>query len=93
MTPLTKPLKRELAIRDRVYVVTLSPDSIKVTPKGKRKGLELRWDELMSGEAALATALNASLGALSAPAQTSATTTAGKRPKAARRAATSRQSR
>ena len=79
MTPLTKPLKRELTLHDRSYVVTLSPDSIKVTPKGKRKGLELRWDELLSGEAALATALNASIRTLSVPARTSVTPKVRKR--------------
>jgi len=31
-------------------------------PKGKRNGLELAWKVLVSGEAALATALNASVG-------------------------------
>jgi len=30
-------------------------------PKGKRKGHGLSWDALVSGEAALAAALNASL--------------------------------
>jgi hypothetical protein len=30
-------------------------------PKGRRKGYELAWSALVSGEAALATALNASL--------------------------------
>ena len=31
--------------------------------KGRRKGLEIRWADLVSGEAALATALNATLTA------------------------------
>ncbi|MCS3747590.1 hypothetical protein FHY18_003201 [Xanthomonas arboricola] len=30
--------------------------------KGKRKGVSLRWDALVNGDAALAVALNASLG-------------------------------
>jgi hypothetical protein len=34
VTPLTKPLKRELTVHNRLYVVTLPPQSIKVTPKG-----------------------------------------------------------
>lgn len=42
-------------------MVTLSPEGLKLVPKGKRKGLELGWKALISGEAALATALNASL--------------------------------
>src|SRR5579884_2232842 len=60
-TPLTKPLKRELQIQGRPFVVTLSPEGIKLLLKGKRKGQELRWEDLVSGEAALAVALNASL--------------------------------
>jgi len=61
MTPLTKPLKREVIIRGRVFVVTLSPEGVVVTLKGKRKGQELRWEDFVSGDAALAVALNASL--------------------------------
>ncbi|WP_231583439.1 hypothetical protein [Luteimonas sp. FCS-9] len=36
---------------------------LKLVPKAKRKGLELRWTELASGDAALATALRVSLEA------------------------------
>jgi len=60
-TPLTKPLKRELLIQGRPFIVTLTPEGIKLTLKGKRKGQELLWADLVSGEAALAVALNASL--------------------------------
>jgi|SRR5581483_6233692 len=66
-TPLTKPLKRELQIQGRAFVVTLSPEGIKLVLKGKRKGQELRWEDLVSGEAALAVALNASLKGLPEP--------------------------
>ncbi len=61
-TPLTKPLKRELTIDGRSFVVTMSPFSLKITLKGKRKGQELSWTDLIGGDAALASALNASLG-------------------------------
>jgi len=61
-TLLDKTLRRELRIGDRHYIVAISPLTLKLTPRGKRKGLELRWEELVSGDAALATALNASLG-------------------------------
>jgi hypothetical protein len=60
-TRLEKPLKREIIIKKKPYIVTLSPDGLKLTEKGRRKGQELRWDALVSGEAALAVALNASL--------------------------------
>ena len=61
MTPLDKPLKREVRIGDDAYSLTIDPDGLKLVPKGKRKGLELRWTDLVSGDAALATALQASL--------------------------------
>lgn len=61
-TLLDKTLKREIRIGDRSYIVALSPLTLKLTPKGKRKGLELNWEALVSGDAALAAALNASVG-------------------------------
>lgn len=60
-TLLEKTLKREVRIRDRSYIVAISPLTLKLTPKGKRKGLELQWEALVNGDAALAAALNASL--------------------------------
>ena len=60
-TKLEKPLKRELEIEGKPYMLTLTPEGLKLVPKGKRNGLELSWQALVSGEAALATALNASL--------------------------------
>jgi hypothetical protein len=62
MTPLTKTLKRSLLIEGIEYVVTLSPQTLKLTRKGKRLGLELQWADLISGESALAVALQASVG-------------------------------
>ena len=60
---LRAPLKRGLTIGGREYVVTLRPASLKLTLKGKRNGFELPWAEIVNGEAALAVALQASLGA------------------------------
>jgi hypothetical protein len=60
-TKLDKALKREVSIEGEPYMLTISPEGLKLVPKGKRKGLELAWKTLVSGEAALATALNASL--------------------------------
>ncbi len=65
-TPLDKTLKRELSINGRAYMLAISPEGLKITLKGRRKGLELRWDALVSGDAAIATALRASLDQLSA---------------------------
>lgn len=67
-TVLDKTLKREVRIGDRAYIVAISPLALKLTPKGKRKGLELQWEALVSGDAALAAALNASVGKLTADA-------------------------
>ena len=61
-TPLHATLKRALSIDGREYVLTLTQDSLKLTLKGKRNGVELPWAQLVNGEAALAVALHASLG-------------------------------
>ena len=61
-TPLDKTIKRALEIEGREYVVAISPQSVKLTLKGHRNGAELKWTELINGDAALATALQASLG-------------------------------
>ena len=61
MTRLDKPLKREIEVAGKPYMLTIAPEGLKLVPKGKRKGQELSWDALVSGEAALAAALNASL--------------------------------
>jgi hypothetical protein len=62
MTPLDKTLKRALSIKGVDFVVTLSPDALKLTRKGKRLGVELKWEDITSGESALAVALRASVG-------------------------------
>jgi hypothetical protein len=67
-TRLDKTLKRQLTLDGRTFIVTLSPEGLKITLKGKRKGQELRWTDLVSGEAALAVALNASVGRFESPA-------------------------
>jgi hypothetical protein len=60
-TKLDKSLKRELNIEGKPYTLTISPAALQLVPKGHRKGYELAWVDLVSGDAALATALNASL--------------------------------
>ena len=66
-TKLEGQLKRELAIHGDAYTITLSPTGFVLTLKGRRKGLEIAWADLVSGDAALATALNASLVAPTIP--------------------------
>ena len=65
-TLLDKTVKREVRIGERSYIVAISPLTLKLTPKGRRKGLELNWEALVSGDAALAAALNASVGRFTA---------------------------
>lgn len=62
-TRLDSELKRELTIGGTPYTLTLSPDKLLLALKGRRKGLEIKWADLVSGELALATALQASLTA------------------------------
>jgi hypothetical protein len=61
MTPLQRPLKREVDIGGEPYVVTIDAVGVKLTRKGRRKGTELTWRDLASGDAAVTAALNASL--------------------------------
>ncbi|HWK73700.1 MAG TPA: hypothetical protein VNQ81_05475 [Povalibacter sp.] len=60
MTKLDRPLKREIEIQGTAYVLTLTSEELKLTVKGHRKGTVLAWKDLVSGDAALAVALNAS---------------------------------
>lgn len=60
-TKLERPLKREIQINDQAYIITLTPEGVKLTVKGRRKGQELAWKDMVSGQAAMAVALNASL--------------------------------
>jgi hypothetical protein len=62
-TRLDGPLRRELDIAGDAYTLTITPQHMTLVRKGRRKGLEIQWAQLVSGDAALATALNASLTA------------------------------
>lgn len=64
MTPLDKPLRRALEIQQRAYTLTVDPQGLKLVEKGRRKGIELAWTDLVNGDAALAAALQASLARL-----------------------------
>jgi hypothetical protein len=60
-TRLDGALRRELTVNGEPYTLTIEPAGFKLVAKGRRKGFELTWESLISGEAALATALNASV--------------------------------
>ena len=49
-TKLEKGIKRELEIDGKTYTIIMSPEGIKITPKGGRIGRELSWRSLMGTE-------------------------------------------
>jgi hypothetical protein len=48
-TKLDKTLKREIDIDGQAYMVAISPEGVKLTQKGYRKGREMSWRALWSG--------------------------------------------
>lgn len=62
-TRLEGPMRRELDIGGAPYTLTVDADGLKLVEKGRRKGIELRWAAMVSGDAALAAALQGSLDA------------------------------
>jgi hypothetical protein len=62
-TKLDKELKREIDVDGKQYTVTFSPTGLKITQKGHRKGHELSWKQILSGEVALANDLSKSVEA------------------------------
>jgi hypothetical protein len=61
-TALDKDLKRQITVDGMAYTVALNADGFRLTGKGKRKPeIELLWRDLLSGDTAMAVALNASL--------------------------------
>jgi hypothetical protein len=63
MVRLDKPLRREVVVGDKSYTLTIDPLGLKLVEKGHRNGHTLAWNDLVSGDAAVATALKASLDA------------------------------
>jgi hypothetical protein len=61
-TKLDKSLKREIDIDGKPYMLTIDPQGLKLVEKGRRNGPELKWKDIAGGDAALAAALNASVG-------------------------------
>jgi len=51
-TKLNKQLKREIDVDGKPYMITLSPEGVKLTEKGKRLGREHSWKELLGNEGA-----------------------------------------
>ena len=47
-TKLEKTLKREIEIDGQAYMVAISPEGVKLTQKGFRKGPELTWKQILA---------------------------------------------
>ena len=62
-TKLDKPIRREIEINEKAYTLTIDGDGLKLVEKGRRNGQELRWRDMVGGDAALSAALNASTSA------------------------------
>ena len=64
MTPkLDHPIRRELKIGSELYTVAMSPEGVKIALKGRRKGREISWETLLSGDAELTQQLKMSVDA------------------------------
>jgi hypothetical protein len=61
---LEKAIKRELVLGGEQYTVTISPEGVRIVPKGRRKGHEISWQTILSGDAELTQQLKISLDAL-----------------------------
>jgi hypothetical protein len=48
-TKLDKTIKRELEIDGQAYMIAISPEGLKITQKGHRKGNEVSWKSLLAG--------------------------------------------
>jgi hypothetical protein len=52
MTPLDRPLRRQIDIDGTPYTLTLDPRGIRLTKKAHRHGIEFRWRDLINGDVA-----------------------------------------
>lgn len=68
---LTESIKREVELDGQLYTLTLGPKGVHIAPKGKRKGHELSWRDLASGDAELNRDLIRSLTKKTTPGDTS----------------------
>jgi hypothetical protein len=56
-------IKRELKLGRELYTVSMSPEGVKIALKGRRKGREITWETLLSGDAELTQQLKMSVDA------------------------------
>ncbi len=62
-TKLDKTLKREIEVDGQAYMVAISPEGVKLTQKGYRKGQEMTWKAIITGEAQMNQELRSSVDA------------------------------
>jgi len=62
-TRLEKEIKREIEVGGALYTVSMSPVGVRIVPKGHRKGREMSWQSILSGDAELAEQLKISVDA------------------------------
>jgi hypothetical protein len=60
---LESPIKREIKLGKELYTVIVSPEGVKIALKGRRKGREISWETLLSGDAELTQQLKMSVDA------------------------------
>ena len=61
VTRLERPIRRLVRIDDKEFVVTLMPTGVRVVLKGRRKGVEATWRQILEGEVELHAQLKESL--------------------------------
>jgi len=47
-TKLERPLKREIAIDDKAYTLTIDATGLKLVEKGRRNGQEVSWKQILT---------------------------------------------
>ena len=64
---LDKSIKRELELDGKTYTITIAPEGVKVTGKGRRNGPEVSWRSIIGGDVSLNEDLKASVDASQNP--------------------------
>jgi len=60
-TPLDRPLRRAVEIDGEAYVATMLPAGVRLVRKGRRNGVEVTWQQILTGDVVLHAQLAASL--------------------------------
>ena len=51
---LAEPLRRKLELKGQAYTLTVTGEGFTLVANGKRKGVQMPWADVVSGDAALA---------------------------------------